>query len=65
MKAHKYWSIGTLVSMIMTMYTGHKMASKKAHKYWAIATIGCMLMAIYSGHKMIRRKAKMQEEKQA
>ena len=24
MKAHKYWSVGALITMIGTFYTGHK-----------------------------------------
>ena len=32
MKSHKYWSIGALVSMIGTCYTGYK-NMKSAHKY--------------------------------
>lgn len=33
MKSHKYWSIGALVSMIGTCYTGYK-DMKSAHKYF-------------------------------
>ena len=66
MKAHKYWSIGSLFCMIMCMYTGCNMRSKDAHKYWAMGALGCMLMAIYTGHKMIipksKKKAKEVEE---
>ena len=35
MKSHKYWSIGALVSMIGTCYTGYK-DMKSAHKYFCI-----------------------------
>ena len=27
MKAHKFWSVGALITMIGTFYTGHKMIS--------------------------------------
>ena len=33
MKAHKYWSIGALITMIGTFYTGYK-GSKSGHKYF-------------------------------
>ncbi|MGN8807258.1 MULTISPECIES: DUF6219 family protein [unclassified Blautia] len=56
MKAHKYWSIGALVSMIGTCYTGYK-DMKSAHKYFAFSSLICMTMAIYSGHKMISGKS--------
>lgn len=56
MKAHKYWSIGALVSMIGTCYTGYK-DMKSAHKYLAFSSLICMAMAIYSGHKMISGKS--------
>ena len=45
MKAHKYWSLGALASMIGT------------HKYFAYSSLLCMIMAIYSGHKMISGKS--------
>ena len=32
MKAHKYWSLGALATMIGTFYTGYK-NMKTAHKY--------------------------------
>ena len=34
MKAHKYWSLGALATMIGTFYTGYK-NMKTAHKYFA------------------------------
>ena len=34
MKAHKYWSIGAIVTMVGTFYTGYK-GLKAAHKYFA------------------------------
>ena len=36
MKAHKYWSIGAIVTMVGTFYTGYK-GLKAAHKYFAYA----------------------------
>ena len=52
MKAHKYWSIGAIVTMVGTFYTGYK-GLKAAHKYFAFGSLICMTMAVYSGHKMI------------
>ncbi len=51
MKAHKYWSIGALITMIGTFYTGYK-GSKSGHKYLHAALL-CMIMSMYTGHKMI------------
>mgnify|MGYP003472740369 CR=1 FL=1 len=51
-KAHKYWSIGAIVTMVGTFYTGYK-GLKAAHKYFAFGSLICMIMAVYSGHKMI------------
>ncbi len=65
MKAHKYWSVGALITMIGTFYTGYKglkavgtfytgyKGLKAAHKYFAFGSLICMIMAVYSGHKMI------------
>ena len=61
MKSHKYWSIGALVSMIGTCYTGYK-NMKSAHKYCAFSSLICMAMAIYSGHKMISGKSRKKKE---
>ena len=44
MKAHKYWSIGAIVTMVGTFYTGYK-GLKAAHKYFAF---GMMLLVICS-----------------
>ena len=66
MKAHKYWSIGALITMIGTFYTGYK-GSKSGHKYFACSTLICMIMAVYSGHKMIsgnKRRRKQMELKE-
>ena len=64
MKAHKYWSVGALITMIGTFYTGHK-GLKSSHKYFALSSMLCMTMAIYTGHKMISgsRKKKANKEK--
>ena len=61
MKAHKYWSIGALVAMIGTFYTGYK-DMKSAHKYFAFSSLICMAMAIYSGHKMISGKSRKKKD---
>lgn len=63
MKSHKYWSIGALVSMIGTCYTGYK-DMKSAHKYFAFSSLICMAMAIYSGHKMISGKSRKRKKLQ-
>ena len=52
MKAHKYWSVVALITMIGTFYTGYK-GLKAAHKYFAFGSLICMIMAVYSGHKII------------
>ena len=52
MKAYKYCSIGALITMIGTFYTGYK-GSKSSHRYFACSTLICMIMSIYTGHKMI------------
>ena len=60
MKAHKYWSIGAVVTMAGTFYTGYK-GLKKEHKYFAYGSLICMMMAVYTGHQMIsgnRKKRK-------
>ncbi len=57
MKAHKYWSLGALTTMIGTFYTGYR-NQKSAHKYFACSSLLCMIMAIYSGHKMISDKSR-------
>ena len=58
MKAHKYWSLGALVSIIGTFYTGYK-GLRGAHKYFAFGSLICMIMAIYSGHKLISGNKKI------
>jgi hypothetical protein len=57
MKAHKYWSLGALATLIGTFYTGYK-NMKTAHKYFACSSLLCMIMAMYSGHKMISGKSR-------
>ena len=42
MKAHKYWSISALITMLGTFYTGYK-GSKEGHKYFAASTLLCMI----------------------
>ena len=63
MKAHKYWSIGALITMIGTFYTGYK-GLKSSHKYFALSSLLCMIMSIYTGHKIISgsKKAKKKAE---
>lgn len=61
MKAHKYWSLGALLTMFGTFYTGYK-GAKSSHKYFAVSSLICMVMAIYSGHKMISGKKKTKKE---
>ena len=61
MKAHKYWSLGALATMIGTFYTGYKNI-KTAHKYFACSSLLCMIMSIYSGHKMISGKSRKKIE---
>ena len=51
-KLHKYWSVGALITMLGTFYTGYK-KQKSSHKYFAFGSLICMIMAVYSGHKMI------------
>ena len=36
MKAHKYWSVGALITMLGTFYTGYK-KQKASHKYFALS----------------------------
>ena len=38
MKSHKYWSIGALITMLGTFYTGYK-GSKEGHKYFAASSL--------------------------
>ena len=47
MKAHKYWSIGALITMLGTFYTGYK-GSKEGHKYFAASSLLCMIIANYA-----------------
>ena len=61
MKAHKYWFLGALATMIGTIYTGYK-NMKSAHKYFACSSLLCMIMAIYSGHKMISGKSRKKKD---
>ena len=61
MKAHEYWSVGALITMLGTFYTGYK-GTKSSHKYFAVSSLICMVMAIYSGHKMLSWKKKLKKE---
>ena len=38
MKAHKYWSVGALITMLGTFYTGYK-KQKSSHKYFALSSM--------------------------
>jgi hypothetical protein len=61
MKAHEYWSVGALITMLGTFYTGYK-ETKTSHKYFAVSSLICMVIAIYSGHKMLSWKKKLKKE---
>ena len=61
MKAHEYWSVGALITMLGTFYSGYK-GSKSSHKYFAASSLLCMIMAIYTGHKMISKNKKTKKE---
>ena len=39
MKAHKYWSLGALLTMFGTFYTGYK-GPKSEHKYFDLHGYG-------------------------
>ena len=54
MKAHKYWSIGALITMICTFLTGHM--NKIVHAVFGVIALICMIMSVYLGHKMTSRK---------
>ena len=62
MKAHEYWSVGALITMLGTFYSGYK-GSKSSHKYFAASSLFCMIMAIYTGHKMISKNKKTKKQK--
>ena len=61
MKAHEYWSVGALITMPGTLYSGYK-GSKSSLKYFAASSLLCMIMAIYTGHKMISKNKKTKKE---
>ena len=61
MKAHKYWSVGALLCMAGSFYSGYKKLMK-AHKYFSFGALICMIMAIWSGHKLITPKKKQKQE---
>ena len=60
MKAHKYWSIGALITMICTFLTGHM--NKMIHTGLGLIALICMIMSVYSGHKMISRKNQFSQQ---
>ena len=60
MKSHKYWSIGALITMLGTFYTGYK-GLKEGHKYFAASSLLCMIMAIYTGHRIISKNKKTEK----
>ena len=61
MKAHKYWSIGAVITMFGTFYTGYR----EAHKYFAFGSLICMIMSVYTGLKMISGKKKAIKQAEA
>ena len=61
MKAHEYWSVGALLTMLGTFYTGYK-GTKSSHKYFAASSLLCMIMAIYTGHRIISKNKKTEKE---
>ena len=61
MKAHEYWSVGALLTMLGTFYTGDK-GTKSSHKYFAASSLLCMIMAIYTGHRIISKNKKREKE---
>ena len=61
MKAHEYWSVGALITMLGTFYSGYK-GSKSSHKYFAASSLLCMIMAIYTGHRIISKNKKTEKE---
>ena len=60
MKAHEYWSVGALLTMLGTFYTGYK-GTKSSHKYFAASSLLCMIMAIYTGHRIISKNKKSED----
>ena len=45
-------SIGAVITMAGTFYTGYK-GLNTGHKYFAFGSLICMIMAVFTGHKMI------------
>ena len=43
MKSHKYWSIGAMITMLGTFYTGYK-GLKEGHKYFAASSLLCICL---------------------
>ena len=50
MKAHKYWSIGAVITMAELFYTGYK-GLNTGHKYFMFGSLICMIMAVFTGQK--------------
>ena len=61
MKAHEYWSVGALITMLGTFSSGYK-GSKSSHKYFAASSLLCMIMAIYPGHRIISKNKTPEKE---
>ena len=61
MKAHEYWSVGALITMLGTFYSGYK-GSKSSHKYFAGSYLICMIMDIYRGDRIISKNKKTEKE---
>ena len=38
MKAHEYWSVGALITMLGTFYSGYKVQNS-SHKYFAASSL--------------------------
>ena len=57
----EYGSVGALITMLGTIYTGYK-GTKSSHKYFAASFLTCMIVAIYTGHKMISKNKKIRKE---
>ena len=51
MKAHKYWSVGALITMLGTFYTGYK-KQKSSHKYFALSSTSEEVLSIASTERV-------------
>ena len=52
MKSHKYWSIGALITMLGTFYTGYN-GSKEGHKYFAASFRSLFIVGTVSSSQRI------------